>query len=346
MAKKCYQREHDARNGKLQQGNYASISNQGDEQLFVMQHMANSMIGGVSNNNVWYVDSKALNHMISHGEWFRDTKDLKTLGFVETGDDTTHPITQNSKVPLSMRNGQTKYLKDVFHVPTITKNLVSVGQMVKQGLQVTFNPNGCFVENMKNQSKLIAKGERNGRMFTLDVNMPEVNSMLFTHGKRAGNIGIRHKQVGHVNLQRLKLMEKQILVGSLVGTEKVMSKVCEACQLGKQARHPFPTQTTHVSFKPLEMIHLDVWTTKIESIERCKYYMSFIDDHTRKVWVYFMKHKGEVFQHFLNFKAMVEKEKGVSIKCLRSDGGGDIQCRFFTICEKDRSWDCIHSHLC
>ncbi len=38
--------------------------------------------------------------------------------------------------------------------------------------------------------------------------------------------------------------------------------------------------------------------------------------------VYFMKHKGEVFQHFLNFKAMVEKEKGVSIKCPRFDGGG------------------------
>jgi hypothetical protein len=24
----------------------------------------------------------------------------------------------------------------------------------------------------------------------------------------------------------------------------------------------------------------------------------------------------------------------------------NIQCRFFTICEKDRSWDCCHSHLC
>ncbi len=52
MAKNCYQREHDARNGKLQQGNYASTNNQGDEQLFVMQHMANSMIGGVLDNNV------------------------------------------------------------------------------------------------------------------------------------------------------------------------------------------------------------------------------------------------------------------------------------------------------
>jgi len=37
-----------------------------------------------------------------------------------------------------------------------------------------------------------------------------------------------------------------------------------------------------------------------------------------------MKHKGEVFQHILNFKAMVEKEKGVSIKCLRSDGRESI----------------------
>jgi transposase InsO family protein len=101
-----------------------------------------------------------------------------------------------------------------------------------------------------------------------------------------------------------------------------MSKVYEAYQLGKQVMHPFPAQTTFVSSKPLEMIHLDVWTTKIESIGGCKYYVSFINDHKRKVWVYFMKHKNEVFQHFLNFKTMVEKEKGVSIKCLRSDERG------------------------
>jgi hypothetical protein len=48
------------------------------------------------------VDSKASNHMTSHGEWFRDIKDLKTTWFVKTSDDTTHPITQIGKVPLSM----------------------------------------------------------------------------------------------------------------------------------------------------------------------------------------------------------------------------------------------------
>jgi hypothetical protein len=72
--------------------------------------------------------------MTSHGEWFKDIRDLKTLGFVETGDDITHPITQIGNVPLSMQNGQTKYLKDVFHVLTITKSFVLVGQMVEQGL--------------------------------------------------------------------------------------------------------------------------------------------------------------------------------------------------------------------
>jgi hypothetical protein len=67
-------------------------------------------------------------------------------------------------------------------------------------------------------------------------------------------------------------MEKQNLVGGLpkFGIEEVTSKIYEACQLGKQARHPFPTQTIHVSSKHLEMIHLDVWTTKTKSIEGCK----------------------------------------------------------------------------
>ncbi len=55
--------------------------------------MANSMIGSVSYNNVWYVDFTASNHMTSHGKWFKDMRILKTPRIVEIGDDTTHPIT-------------------------------------------------------------------------------------------------------------------------------------------------------------------------------------------------------------------------------------------------------------
>ncbi len=120
-------------------------------------------------------------------------------------------------------------------------------------------------------------------------------------------------------------MVKQNLVGGLptFGTKEVMPKVCETCQLGKQVTHPFLVQTTHVSSKPLEMIPQDVWTTKTKSIGRCRYYMSFIDDHTKKVWVY-MKHKSEVFQHFLSFKAMVEKEKRCEHQMFKAQWKGII----------------------
>ncbi len=64
----------------------------------MMQHMTNSMTGGLSYNNVWYVVSRASNHMTNHEKWFRNTRDLKTPWFVEIGDDITHPITKIHKV--------------------------------------------------------------------------------------------------------------------------------------------------------------------------------------------------------------------------------------------------------
>jgi hypothetical protein len=68
-------------------------------------------------------------------------------------------------------------------------------------------------------------------MFTSDVNMFEVNSMLFTHGKGVGDIGIWHKWVGHVNIQRLKLIEKQSLIGGVpkFGIKEVIQNIYEAC---------------------------------------------------------------------------------------------------------------------
>jgi hypothetical protein len=60
-----------------------------------------------------------------------------------------------------------------------------------------------------------------------------------------------------------------------------------------------------------------------------------------------MKHKGEVFQHFLNFKAMVEKEKGMSIKCLWFDGGGKYFSNEFSEYLKEhgirRKYSCSYS---
>ena len=133
-----------------------------------------------------------------------------------------------------------------------------------------------------------------------------------------------HKQIRHVNPQRLKSMQTQGIVTGLPNFKTAdMQKVCEACQFGKQSRHAFAKER-NVSENPLEVIHSDVWgPTKSTSMAGSNYYVTFIDDHNRKVWLYCMKAKSEVFEHFKHFKMMVEKEIGMHIKCLRSYGGGE-----------------------
>ena len=55
-----------------------------------------------------------------------------------------------------------------------------------------------------------------------------------------------------------------------------------------------------------------------------KYYVLFVDDFFRKVWVYFLKREADVFNTFKQFRAMVEKRTGMTIKCLRTDNGGEF----------------------
>ncbi len=46
---------------------------------------------------------------------------------------------------------------------------------------------------------------------------------------------IWHKRIGHVNMQRLKLMQnKEIVTGLPKFKVEGMQKICEACQFGKQ----------------------------------------------------------------------------------------------------------------
>ena len=68
-----YAKRNDIHSSKLQQGNYALSSQQNEdrkEHLLVMQHMMNAVTKKGTQNDVWYVDLGASNHMTSHGEWF------------------------------------------------------------------------------------------------------------------------------------------------------------------------------------------------------------------------------------------------------------------------------------
>ena len=116
--------------------NHATDSDYGDHcRMFVMRHEAHSMLAQAStsasaSNNVWFVDSGASNHMMSHEDWFRELHEPKRPRYVEIGDDRTHPIQHIGNIPFG-NNGNQTYLHNVLHVPTITKNPISVGHIVE-----------------------------------------------------------------------------------------------------------------------------------------------------------------------------------------------------------------------
>ena len=60
-----------------------------------------------------------------------------------------------------------------------------------------------------------------------------------------------------------------------------------------------------------------------------RYFVTFIDDYSRCVSVYFIKHTMEVFDKFMLFEAMAMKECGELIMKLRTDNGGKFMSADF-----------------
>ena len=145
-----------------------------------------------TSNDVWFVNFGTSNHMTSHGEWFRDLRMSDQLGYVETEDNPTHPIRHVGNFSLE-KEGNKTCIKNVLHVPTIMKNLVSVGQIMEKGMQVRFNNGGCFIEK---KGRLITKGCGEGQRFILDLDevywpcMPKVSRLrwISSCGKRESTI--------------------------------------------------------------------------------------------------------------------------------------------------------------
>ena len=67
-----------------------------------------------------------------------------------------------------------------------------------------------------------------------------------------------------------------------------------------------------------------------QSLGGGEYFVTFVDDHTRHVWVYILKHKGEILQWLREWKALVEKSSGWKINTLQSDNGGEYTSTEFT----------------
>ncbi|KAI5330256.1 hypothetical protein L3X38_029654 [Prunus dulcis] len=282
-------------NQSVQRVNYANQV----EETGTLFYACNA-VTDVKMSNSWYVDSGCNNHMTGDERLLIDIR-RDVTSKVKMGTEETVQVAGKGTLVIETKTGR-KHIQEVMLVPGLEENLLSVGQMMEHG---------CFSLTMVPATQLVLGAS-------------------VTHSLQTW-----HKRLGHLNDQSIKMLANQDMVHGLPSLEKDFA-VCEGCKRGKQHRDSFPAESTWRAQSPLELVHTDICgPMQIASMSENRYFLLFIDDYTRMVWVYFLRNKSNAFECFKKFKAMTELQSGHKVKSLRSDRGGEFMSNeFLTYCSE------------
>jgi hypothetical protein len=262
----------------------------------------------------WVLDSGASFHTTAIREILENYVS-GDFGKVYLADGTALDVVGIGNVKIRIHADSVWKLQKVRHVPELKKNLISVGQLDDEGHGIHFH-GGKWKVSMG--ARIIAQGEKTGTLY-MTTDMRDTIAVA----DASAEADLWHQRLGHMSEKGLKVMHS---LGKLPKLKSVNIDFCENCIFGKQKRVSFKTGGRTLRNEKLELVHTDVWgPAAVSSIGGKSYFVTFIDDHSRKVWVYFLKQKSEVYEVFKKWKAMVENETGLKIKKLRSDNGGEYE---------------------
>ncbi|KAH9740957.1 hypothetical protein KPL70_002426 [Citrus sinensis] len=150
-----------------------------------------------------------------------------------------------------------------------------------------------------------------------------------------------HGPSGSQNHGRSKSKSKKNVKCYNCGKKEHVKKECWSNQKRREDKEPKSSNaqgSIAISKCILDLIHSDVWESPDISMGGAKYMVTFIDDYSRRCWVYPIKKKSDVFLVFKEYKAWVELESGKKIKCLRMDNGREYtDDEFLAFCKQEEA---------
>ena len=273
---------------------------------------------GSWDNSPWYLDSGATGHIAAdyHKLDSRPSTSGVEISEVKTGGGESHAVMGQGSATVRTPTGEIK-LKPVKYVPSMTKNLISVGAIADCGNNVIFSNKECWIVNK--QGDVIGSGLRdtsNGLYCFKNTDHALSTIQLNT-------TTLWHRHLGHLNYEGLYQLSKSNSVYGLPHIDR-QHLICQCCLAGRQHRERFPRQSDTRVNKPGVRIHSDIiGPMQKMSLGGSRFILVFTDDYSRKSWVYFLKHKSETFCKFRKFKSKIELETGSKIQLLRTDRGGE-----------------------
>ncbi|SGY14895.1 BQ5605_C013g07155 [Microbotryum silenes-dioicae] len=290
-----------------------------------MSFFSSATFVNVGQPDILLLDSASACHVVNNASFFDGP--LSPTQQVLQGLGGTLRASGIGLIKLVSDTGTTFTLNDVIYAPKSPANLILVRAFDRKGVRITFErghvelrtPQGCFATASAIAScvyKLNAS-VRTGSKGALP-------SLVSTKSTRLPLLTL-HRHYGHASVQTLK---KLAASGQVEGLDWPYSDFegvdfsCNACLASKAHRLPFPSSSSHAA-EPLALVHSDVLSFPEESLSHKRYLVAFIDDFSRKTWVYPIGHKSKVFQTFKDWLLEIKNATGCRVKTLCSDNGGE-----------------------
>lgn len=302
----------------------------------LMASITNSALSQDEERSAWLVDSGATTHMSPRREWMVNYTPFPEPREVQMGNDHSLDAMGYGTIMVRMTQLPTGTLEveltNVWYVPELRKNLLSVPVITKHGGQVLFKKEKCTI--LKGKTVLAtARMLPNQQLYKLNCKTEardgpsEADKLragaLATEGQKDCNkLQLWHDRLGHVSHRNLRSMKFHQCVEGLEFDEDERGEFCDACATGKQSREPrnkFPGQR---ATERLELVHTDVCgPMPTESPQGKRYFLLFVDDFSRYTVAYFLRNKSEVVEKLKEYEALVTNQTGLRLKQIRSDNG-------------------------
>ncbi|KAK4254159.1 hypothetical protein QN277_020331 [Acacia crassicarpa] len=272
-----------------------------------------AVIKGLCTGNCWIIDSGASDHMTDDKTLFTSYTPITKGMTVRIADDSESVVTGIGTVKVSPELS----LHSVLHVPKLKCNLLSVSQLAKEErCRVNFFATCCSFQDLLTGTTIGSAKELDGLYYLGETESPKIQSCNKVSLPRSDNLELWHKRLGHPNFNYMSQ-----LFPSLISNQNASVFHCDSCEKAKHHRTSFQ-KIPYKPSQPFSTIHSDLWgPSRTPNRSHSKWFITFIDDHTRVSWVYLLKDKTEVYQTFLNFHSMIQTQFQTNIKILHTDNG-------------------------
>jgi histone deacetylase 1/2 len=290
----------------------------------------------------WFPDTGANQHV---------TPDLATLTASEPylGNDNLH-VGDGEGLPIS-HLGHTKIytphrsftLSNVFHVPAITKPLLSVQKFyLDNNVYFEFHPCVFYVMDL-NTYEILLSGQSKDGLYALTKSSVTSVPQAYWSPCTSASADLWHCRLSHPTTRIFQLL---ISKNKIICNNKHLNFQCQSCLLGISSRLSLGP-TGHKTSALLELIFSDVWgPAPLFSSDSYCYFVIFVDAYTKYVWYYPLVAKSDVYSVFHQFQTLVERQFSLKIKFVQTDWGGEYRklSIFFQTVGIHHRLICPHTH--